>query len=411
MLALFNSLIVKAVLIILSAFFFNFNASVMESFGGLVPSVTMEGGAEPDSLSKKSDETAKKSVRISISDDGIKVKRGDKDQLILDEKNLQSLIEKQKSIMGIADSLTIQFDIGEEDRYTKEITGDRVKIGNDVEVRGFELVQGSAVAVFGGLKVDGKVKGDAVSIFGNLKLGPAAVVNGDVVCVMGHLDKDENATVRGQTISIGSANMADVGFSTPVGFPFMPFQGRVFKLLLRLIIFLGSVLLLLLIVYFIPHRIDRSADHIAGSFLKSVGVGALVFVFGSILVLIVAVIIGITIIGIPVSILMVLCYVAFIFLGYFVGAFALGRAVSRKFNLGVDSRYVQGIIGLLILAMFGIISSGISIAMPFMPFAVLISLIGKFVSFLALLSGVGAFIISRAGTVPVSVRPAELTEE
>ncbi len=411
MLALFNSLIVKAVLIVLSAAFFNFDAPAVESFGRLVPSITMEGGSEPDSLSKSSDETGKKSVKISISDDGIKVKRGDKDQFILDEKNLQSLIEKQKSLIKAADSLTIKFDMGEQDRYTREITGDRVKIGSDVKVKEFELVQGSAVAIFGRLEVDGKVKGDAVSIFGNLRLGPTAVVNGDVVCVMGHLDKDENATVRGQTISIGSANMADVGLSSPAGFPFMPFQGRLFKLILRLIIFLGSVLLLLLIVYFIPERMDRSADHIAGSFLKSVGLGALIFVFGSILVLIAAVIIGITIIGIPVSILMVLCYVAFIFLGYFVGAFALGRAVSRKFNLGIDSRYVQGIIGLLILAVFGIISSGISIVMPFIPLAVLISLIGKFVSFLALLAGVGAFIISRAGTVPVIVRSAELTEE
>jgi hypothetical protein len=381
---------------------------VVRSCGDLIPSVAVEGGSEPDSVKTDKGKRPKKSVKISISDDGIKVEHGKDNKFIIDQKNIQSFVEKGiRSIQ--AESLMFNIGIGKEDRYTKEIKGDRVKIGNRVEVEDYELIQGSAVSVFGGLTVNGKVKGDAVSVFGNLELGPTAVVNGDVVCVLGHLEKDENATVRGETISIGSANMADVGVTPPVIFPFMPMHGGLMRLFIRVVLFLGGVLLVLLITYFIPERLDRSADHIESSFLKSVGLGALVFVFGSLLVLIVAIIIGITIIGIPVSVLMILCYVAFMFLGYFVGVFALGRVVSRKFNLGADSRYVQGIIGLLILALFGIISTGMSLVIPFVPFTMLISLIGKFISFLALLAGVGAFIISRAGTLPLRTR--ELTEE
>jgi len=403
MLALFNSLLIKAVLVIISAVFLSFDTAVIESCGDLIPAVVLEGSSEPDSVSTEKKKTEKKSLKISISDDGIKVKHGDKDKLFINQKNIESLVEKGiKSIQAESLMFDIGIDIGEE--YTHEVKGDRVKVGNSVEVEEHELIQGNAVSIFGGLKVDGKVTGDAVSVFGDLQLGPSAVVNGDVVCVWGHLEKSGDATVRGETISIGSANMADVGITAPGVFPFMPFGGGIFKIFLRIVLFLGAVLLLLLIMYFIPGRMERAADHAAASFLKSVGMGALIFVFGSILVLIVAVIIGITIIGIPVSILLVLCYVAFIFLGYFVGAFALGRVVSRKFDIGTDSRYVQGIIGLLILAIFGIISSGMSIVVPLGPVTLLISLIGKFLSFLALLTGVGAFILSRAGSVPVRTR-------
>jgi hypothetical protein len=396
----------KAVLVIISAVFLNIDSATIESCGDLVPTITVEGSTESDSLSGK--EKKKESVKISISDDGIKVEHGDKDQLILDHKKIQSFVEKGiRSIQ--AESLMFSVGLGREEKYSRIVKGDRVKIGNSVEVEEDELIQGSAVSVFGKLRVDGKVKGDAVCVFGDLRLGPEAVVNGDVVCVLGHLEKGDGAVVRGETIAIGSANMADVGITPPVIFPFFPFRGGVFRLMSRVVLFLGAVLLLLLIVYFIPGRLDRSADFIARDFLKSVGLGALVFVFGSLLVLIVSIIIGITIIGIPVSILMVLCYIAFLFLGYFIGAFTLGRAVSRRFNMGADSRYVQGIIGLFIIALFGFISSAMKIALPFVPVAALISLIGKFVSFLALLAGVGAFIVSRAGTAPV--RSVEISEE
>lgn len=408
MLALISSKILKVILIVFSSLLFNWNMQESASVGGLIPSVTMEGGSETDSLDAGEKDESKKSVKISISDDGIKVQHGDKDKFIINEKNIQSMVEKGIKSLD-AESLMLNIGIHREERYTHEVRGNRVKVGSSVEVEDYELIQGDAVSVFGGLTVDGKVRGDAVSVFGNLELGPTAVVNGDVVCVLGHLEKDDKAMVRGETISIGSANMADVGITPPVILPFFPFRGGVFKLFGKVTFFVIGILLILLVVYFIPERMDKSSDYIEGSFMKSIGLGALVFVFGSILVLIVAVIIGITIIGIPVSILLILCYVAFMFLGYFIGAFALGRVISRKFGISYNSRYVQGIIGLFVLAVFGIFSAGLDVMPHFSPMAVLISLIGKFISFLALLAGVGAFILSRAGTV--SFQSREPTEQ
>ena len=173
----------------------------------------------------------------------------------------------------------------------------------------------------------------------------------------------------------------------------------------RIVIFLVCVLLLGIIIAFLPDRMKRSSEYVFGSFFKSIGVGVLVFLAGAIVVAIIAAILSITIIGIPVAILLVLSFAALLVIGYFVSALALGSLVRQKVNIENESLFVQGLIGLFLLALLGLIS-GLMYFNPFLgPARIFLRSLGGFINLLALLTGVGAFVLSKAGGKPVEVKP------
>jgi len=118
-----------------------------------------------------------------------------------------------------------------------------------------------------------------------------------------------------------------------------------------------------------------------------------------VLVLVLSIILAITIVGIPVAVLLVLSFIALFVLGYFVAALALGAFVCKKCNVESDSVYIHGIIGLFLLAIFGIIS-GFMFFNPWMaPFRAMLRVFGGIIGFVALVTGVGAFIASRGGSL------------
>ena len=65
--------------------------------------------------------------------------------------------------------------------------GERIRIFGDVAVERDEEIGGQAVAVFGSVRVDGKVDDQVVAVFGSVVLGNDAVVGGDVVSVGGRV--------------------------------------------------------------------------------------------------------------------------------------------------------------------------------------------------------------------------------
>lgn len=414
--ALFSSSFVKVIIVLISSFIINVGNLDLVSTEVKIPFISVTVDESSDSLKSEEKEAAdleeqkrdleeqkeereklKQSVKISISDDGIKVESGDEDEFILDKKGLKSIVKR--GIDAIPDSIAINLDLYDEDRYKHVISSDRVRVGESIHIKEYEMVQGDVVSVFGDVRIDGKVRGDVVSVLGNVRLGDRSSVNGDVVCVLGDMDKSHGATVRGQTINVGGGRI------TPITGPFLPFGSGIFKFFSRIASFIISLLVLLLVLYFMPERVDRSGDFARTSFLKSLGVGALIVIFGSIFVLLVAVIIGITIIGIPLSILLILCYIVFLIIGYFVAAYTLGKALCRRMRFQSSSIYLYGLVGLFLLAIFGIVSSAMSV-IPFLtPFRVLIEVTGKFIGFIALLVGVGAFVLSKGG----SLRPGPET--
>ncbi|HSG29141.1 MAG TPA: hypothetical protein VLA34_11725, partial [Candidatus Krumholzibacterium sp.] len=279
-----------------------------------------------------------KSVKISISDKGVRIgsEDGEDVYLQLDTENISKSVEDALSDLDDVDiDLSGLFGAGGLDGDNREFrtvyNNQVVRFGEDITIDRFELVRGDVVSIFGDVEVEGKVTGDVVSILGDVILGPTAIVNGEVVSVLGSVSEDDDARVRGQTVVVGSS-------PTLIGMPFhTDFGGGIFRMIGKIITFVVGALLLMLILYFLPDRMQKSCTFVSGSFFKALGVGVLVLVFGSIVVGIVAAILSITIIGIPVAILLGLSYGALILMGYFVSAVALGKFLSAKFNLESSS--------------------------------------------------------------------------
>ncbi len=352
-------------------------------------------------------EKEKKSIRISISDKGIKVnsEKGEEFVLELDPglipgEVLQELGKSQEEIMkelerglgGVPESIRIRLEKLREERFRKVRGSDLVRFGEDVSVSWNELVRGDVVTIFGDAEVDGKVMGDVVSVMGDVELGSSAIVNGQVVSILGGLEREEGAKVRGETVIVGGGSP-----NISLGFPsFHPRRGVV-SVLKGIILLIVGILLIGIVIAFLPERMEKSSTYVFGSFFKSLGIGALIVFVGSILVGIVCAIFAITVIGIPIAILLGISYGVFFMLGYFVSAFAVGKAVVAKLNLQISSAFVQGFTGLFILALLGLISRFLGIYPLMGPLSSIFGILGGFLMFIALLTGLGSIILSRGG--------------
>ncbi|HUV36835.1 MAG TPA: polymer-forming cytoskeletal protein [Patescibacteria group bacterium] len=415
MLALFNAIVVRAILVCVSFLFTLAPTTETLRRVGIIPRLKITAATRGDTTaaaeSKQAqseeetkaakDKKKKKSISISITDEGLKVGSDDETELILefDAEDISRALDGIETLESLPESILAGLG-GEDSRRFYDVRGnDLVKFGETITVGEHELVRGNVVSIFGDIEVEGKVMGDIVSVMGDIELGPGAIVNGEVVSVLGALDKHADAQVRGETVIVGSGS---VPFN--IGVPFFQ-RGLLFGAVSKTIIFIIGVLLLGIVMAFLSDRMKRSSTFVFGSFFKSLGIGALVLIVGAIVVTILAVIFSITIIGIPVAILIVFSFIALCILGYFVSAIALGRWIGTKMNFGSDSPFVHGLIGLVLLAVLGLVSSFMFFSPFITPLRFFLRALGGFIQFIALLAGIGAFITSKAGTKSTETMP------
>jgi hypothetical protein len=363
---------------------------------------------------RKAAKEKQKSVKISISDEGIKVGSKDGEEKVIMELDTEGLeiaipdIEYDMDILeNLPESVAVMLLEDDDHGYVKVRGRDIVRFGKDIHIGRRELVQGDVVCIAGDLTVEGKVRGNVVNVFGDTELYGTAIINGDVVTVMGELREYNNPHIRGETVNVA-------GGSPNIHLPFLSYStGNLWGVITRIIKFVIFTLLLLMIIYFLPDRMKISSDHVFGNFFKSLGVGILVLLVGSIVVTILAVILSITIIGIPVALLLVLSYGALLLLGYFVSALALGRLLCQKFGPEGASPFLCGFMGLFLITLPGFIASMMWITPFLMPVQLLLKTIALFFSFLAVTLGSGALIISKVGALPLEQRPEvpEIPEE
>lgn len=362
-------------------------------------------------------EKPRKSVKISISDEGITVGDEDGTQRVIFELDTEQLERMQEEMQrkldelddidlltGIPESLAVYLQQDEDGGYVT-VRGEAVTgFGKDIHIRRHELVQGDVVAIGGDILIEGKVRGNVVCVLGSTELEETAIVNGDVVTVLGGYTEHPSARVRGETVTVGAGTGAP-NITLPFMHPFFPHGDGALRVVGKIASFIIGALLLMLVIYLLPDRMRRSADHVFGSFFKSLGVGFLAIFFGTIIVVVVAAILAITIIGIPVAVLVVLSFAALLIFGYFVSAFALGRAVCNRFDICGTSAIMHGVIGLFLISALGILAALMWINPFLMPLRILLGTLGKFVSFVAVLTGTGALLLSRLGLKPVARRP------
>ncbi len=371
-----------------------------------------ESEREAESSSKTATRAAsarkarKESVKISISDEGIKVGVRDGEERVILEleaqelgRALEDLEYDLELLQGLPESIAVMLLEDDDRAYVKVRGKDIVRFGKDIHIGKYELVQGDVVCIAGDVIVEGKVRGNVVNVFGDTELHGTAVINGDVVTVMGELTEYNNPHIRGETVNVA-------GGAPNIRVPFLSYDtGNLWGVITRVVKFVIFTLLLLMIIYFLPDRMKISSDHVFGSFFKSLGVGILVLLVGSVVVLILGVVLSITIIGIPVALLLVLSYGALLLLGYFVSALALGRLLCQKFGPNGASTFLCGFMGLFVITLPGFIAAMMWVVPFLVPIQILLKTIAVFFSFLAVTLGSGALIISKAGTLPLEQRP------
>jgi hypothetical protein len=296
--------------------------------------------------------------------------------------------------------------------------GDRIRIFGDVAVEQDEEISGQAVAVFGSVRVHGKVDDQVVAVFGSVLLGPEAVVGGDVVSVGGRVFRDPKAQARGgvtevalnQTtwpVQIGPWNTWD---DVP---RFMPFGAvpRLFGTALRL-----SLLLLMSGIALVAARraVEASAERVSHNPLKVTIVGLVAELLALPVLILTAVVLSISIIGIPLLLLLpfvVLGLILMALVGFTGTAAAVGRFAQRRVAPGHQADYVAVLVGVLVILSPVLIGRLLAlVGWPMSPLVFVLVGIGFLIELLAWASGFGAMLMNafarwqarRAGAIAVA---------
>jgi hypothetical protein len=274
--------------------------------------------------------------------------------------------------------------------------GERVHVFGDVTVRRDEQVDGQVVAVLGSVRIDGRVTDQVVAVMGSVHLGPDSEVDGDVIAVGGRIEMADGAHVNGHVreVSLRSSDgrwSGNPAWAAP--FVFNPFSGaaRLFGTVFRLFL-LG--LFTSVVVLLARQPIERIGHRASAEPLKMAMIGVLAQLLFLPALVLTAVILAVTIIGIPLLLLLPFAVLAMllVFLGGFTGvAYAVGGWGAERAGWPQDQPFLRVWLGVLIVLIPILVARLIGIAGgPFRIFAVMITIAAFLVEYLAWTTGFGA---------------------
>ena len=217
-------------------------------------------------------------------------------------------------------------------------SGDIVRFGSDITVKGGQLIQGDVVSFGGSIEVIGHVTGNVSAMGGDVTLTPSARVDGDVVCIGGTLREEPGSSVGGQRVTAPRTPGAKLFF------PVLAVVGTGFQMLAHAAVALFMLGIAWLFAKLAPGRTQSAMDQIAAepgpSFIIGLLVWALIIPSVIALALVIAVL-CITIIGIPLAAAVAVGYCAFFVLaalwGTVVGYGVLGQRIYPRFKGGTPT--------------------------------------------------------------------------
>jgi hypothetical protein len=281
---------------------------------------------------------------------------------------------------------------------------DVVQMGEDIVIGRGEHVLGHVFAMGGSVTVRGIVDDDVVAMGGDVILDEGAQVRGDAVSIGGQVRKAPGASILGSSVSVGNLprGMASIGV--------LNFVGHGVDVAQKVIGILFSMLIAWVVVSLTRERSQRIAARIEQQPLAMMGWGALgIFAIapGAVAAALAAVLLVVTIIGIPVAVLVLLGYslavVILLFWGSIVGATALGGWLVRRLSprLGVPDLVRNTLVGVVAISAFGLVGSLFSAVGTIVPPAGLLGgllhVTGWVTCAAAACAGVGAILRTRAG--------------
>ncbi len=281
---------------------------------------------------------------------------------------------------------------------------DVVQVGEDIVIEPGQHVLGHVFAMGGNISVAGIVDDDVVALGGDVTVEPGATIRGDAVSVGGTVRKDPGATVLGSSVSVGAfprgwgswqaINMVGQG---------MQFVSAIMKVLFWL--FLAWIVILLS-----GSRSARALARVEERPLAAIGWGflaTLAVVPAIIAVAFVAVLLVVTIIGIPIAVLVLLGFFVGLALlclwGGILGATAVGAWLVRRLapRLGAPTLMRNALIGVLALGAIAVLGHLFKLLGTAVPPAHLVGEVLGVLGFLvltgAIWAGMGGILMSRAG--------------
>lgn len=280
-------------------------------------------------------------------------------------------------------------------------SGERVEIGDSVEVQKDERIGGDVVSIGGTVTVWGSVDGDVVSIGNDVILQDGAEVQGDVVAVGGRVREMGKARVMGEKVSINipiplswdwSWDGSEIDLSPP----------RFFSFGLDLGFLVVGLLLTLLACAIAGRRLDVTSRRAESEPGQSFLVG-LLGAFGTPLAVIIAsVLLAITIIGLVLIPVLLIFVWLLSFAGFVAVSLAVGRRIMQARSEALNatgSLYAYTLVGFVALTAIGLLGSVFEMFGGFfVTLSVLCNVLDLFVLVFASMLGYGALLLSRFGT-------------
>jgi len=277
--------------------------------------------------------------------------------------------------------------------------GDRVRVFGDVVVDEDEEVSGQIVAVLGSVRINGEVGNQVVAVLGSVDLGPRAIVRGDVVTVGGRLRRAPGSQIEG---AVTEVPLSDVG--ARVNMPWLdgwgPYVVGGFRPVARLIgtTFRFVLLSLAACLAFVVARrgVEGSAQRVADDPVKATLVGLVAWVLFVPMIVLTAIVLAISLVGIPLLVLLPFAVVAVLVMalvGFSGTAYAIGQWVRRRFGIATTSGFADICTGILVILLPLLLGRVVALGgWTFSPVVFLLVAVGLGVEFLAWASGFGAML-------------------
>jgi hypothetical protein len=283
-------------------------------------------------------------------------------------------------------------------RRTHRSGGDRVRIFGDAVVNEGEEVTGQVVAVMGSAFINGEVGDQVVAVLGSVDLGPHAVVRGDVVTVGGQLRRASGSQING---AVTEVSLGDLG--ARINAPWLDGWGPVyvfggFRPVARLIgtafrfVLLALVGCLALVVA--RRGVEGSAQRVTDDPVKTILVGLVAWMLFVPLFVLTAIVLAISLIGIPLLLLLPFAVVVLLVMsvvGFSGTAYAVGQWARRRFGIATMPGFPDICLGILIILLPLLLGRVVALGgWTLSPVVFLLVTTGLAVEFLAWASGFGA---------------------
>jgi hypothetical protein len=267
-------------------------------------------------------------------------------------------------------------------RIAGNVGGTATATGGNVFVADTATIDGDLEAAAGTIVVAGSVAGNAELAGGSVTLTSTASIDGNVEYATG----EDGEFINGGA-TVGGSVTQNEDLSTGGGFEGLDVGGPIFGLYGFLVnVLVGGLLLLVF-----PGTSGRIANRVENEPLQTGGIGLLALIG----VPIAAVLIAVTIVGIPVTIAVLIAYALALWIATIYGRYAVGAAVLSYTD--VENRWADLLVGLVVVAAL-----------------VRVPVVGRLFELVVLLLGLGAmagllyrFVRNQGGpTAPERAEPA-----